>query len=78
MKTARELTEMNRDGDIEAEDVRPDDCGMRDESWFVAQVGDQWAAWSDFALDQDPRFYATREEACDDWKAAAETERDLC
>lgn len=41
---------------------------MHDESWFIAEHDGAWWAWSDYATDQEPREYSTREEAVSDWR----------
>lgn len=55
-------------------DVKPSECGMSDESWFVAQCPDgRWVALSDFA-DQDVAYFDTEEGAEQYWLDAAEAE----
>jgi len=55
-------------------DVKPSDCGMTDESWFVGKFENGWIAWSDFG-DHCPAFFATEDEAVEYWEDAAEAER---
>ena len=50
---------------------KPEGCGYIDESWFVGRAEDgRWAAWSD-AVDQDPEYFATEEEAVGYWRNVA-------
>lgn len=53
------------------EDVKPADCGLADEGWFIEQRPDGWACWSD-ATPNDVAVFATREEAERYWADAAE------
>ena len=56
-------------------DVKPADCGMIDESWFVAECeGGGWVAFTDHA-DQDIQLFASEIEAEEYWEEAATTER---
>lgn len=57
------------------QDVKPADCGMSDESWFIGRFERGWVAWSDFG-DHCPAFFKTEDEAREYWHEAAEAERD--
>jgi hypothetical protein len=79
--TADQLTDAHKHGTgvvdlLDADDVKPDDCGQADESWYIAELAGRFVCWSDAAHDQDPQWCDTREEAEAVWEAAAETERE--
>lgn len=58
-------------------DVKPDDCGTVDGSWFIGRCADgRWLAVTD-EVDQDPMFFESEAEAEAYWDDAAQTQRSI-